>query len=821
MGEVYLARDSRLQRRVALKLLPPFFTTDSERVRRFEQEAQAASALNHPNIVTIHEIGAANDLRYIVTEYIEGETLRELMTNVGLKLTQALDIAAQTAGALCEAHKAGIVHRDIKPENVMVRGDGYVKVVDFGLAKLTEPNSPDGRAEAAGAAFQSTTPGLVMGTASYMSPEQARGQKVDARTDIFSLGVMLYEMVTGRAPFDGETPSHVIVSILEKETTPLAEYAPDAPAELQRIINRALRKKRDERYQTAQELLDDLQDLKQDLESQARQGRIFTTGAGAHGESIRHGGGGARTGEPVAAVTAPPAGKTTGKHALSSERLVTSLKRHKTVALSALVLVALVAAISSYYFLANRVDSVAVLPFTYTSAESNVVADPDGESLSDGLTESVIQNLSQLPKLKVIARSSVFRYKGKETDPREVGRALNVRTVVTGAIMQRGDTLTINVELVDARDGAQLWSNRYDAKVSDLMTVQVELAGRISRQLRVRLTGEEQQRLTKQHTTNVEAHRLYHKGRYHLNKYSEDDYKSALDSFKQAIDLDPNYALAYAGMSDAYYGLSNSFLPSKEAMPKARAAALKALELDETLAEGHTSLAVVKAIYDWDWAAAEREYKRGIELNPGYANAHHVYGLFLDAMGRTDEALSVLRHAQELDPLSPSIAVTAVWPYCLAPPGKRDPERAVTELRRIVAAEPDFVPAYDLLAFSYMQLGRFDEAIAELKKAQAFGPNPGISTDLAYAYGVAGRHDEARQILAELQRRSQHEHVRAFDMVVIYAGLGEKDQAFAWRDKAFEAREEYLVIIKVFPPMDGLRDDPRFTELLRRMGFAS
>src|SRR6266540_3148352 len=613
MGEVYLATDTRSGREVALKLLPALSVGDEQRVRRFQQEARSILALNHPNIVTIYEIGQTDSAHYIVTERITGATLRQRLAGAPLEIPEALAIAIEVAKALEATHAAGIVHRDIKPENIMLRPDGYVKVLDFGIAKLTEQAAPKVSTEAATMMKVRTAPGVVMGTVHYMSPEQARGQQVDARTDIWSVGAVLYEMVAGRPPFEGEAPNDVMALILQKgkEPLPLARYRPEAPAELQRIATRALQKERDKRYQTIKDLRLDLENLKQEEEFKAKLEQSVSPEQGN-----------------TKTATASRAQTTS-----SAEYLVTGFKSHKgSISLAVAALVVVSAAIASYSYF-TRSDSLAVLPFTYVNTDTNVMADPDSEYLSDGITESIINHLSQLPNLRVIPRSTVFHYKDKEVDPQPVGHELGVRTVLIGRIIQRGDNLTIRTELVDVENNRQLWGEQYDRKVSDLLALQGEIAEEISNKLRLRwLTKTERQQITRNYKENTEAYQVYLKGRYYWNKRTSEGLSKAAAFFEQAIEKDPNYALAYSGVADSYSVPQNPITP-RDRMPKAKAAAMKALELDDTLAEAHASLGNVKHTYDWDFAGAEREFKRAIELNPNYTSAHHFYALLLASLG--------------------------------------------------------------------------------------------------------------------------------------------------------------------------------------------
>ena len=806
MGEVYLALDTELDRMVAIKILPGHLASNQQRLQRFIQEAKATSALNHPHILTIHEIGIEGATRFIATEFIEGETLRPRMTE-GLKLTEILEIAIQTVGALAAAHTAGIIHRDIKPENIMIRSDGYIKVLDFGLAKLTEPAGSVTDNEAPTKAMVNTGDGAVMGTAKYMSPEQAKGTSVDARTDLWSLGAMLYEMVTGHAPFAGETPAETISLILKKEPAPLARYSHEAPAELERIVTKALTKDREERYQSARDLLVDLRNLKRKLEVDAeidRTGPIKLDSA----SSTSGGPGPKGTISGPAAATAPAAS--------SAQYIVSGIKQHK-LAVAIAIVVLFVAGVGVAFYLHARnnevaIDSIAVLPF------DNQNHDPETEYLSDGFTDSIINSLTQLPNLKVIARSSVFRYKGKQTDPIAVANELGVRAVLTGRIMQRGDSVTIGVELVDARDNKQLWGEQYERKLSDMISVQREIAQEITSNLRLRLSGSEQERATKHYTEKPDAYQLYLRGRFYWNKRTGEAIKTAIEYFNQAIEKDPGYALAYVGLADCYVVPANP-QPPNEKMPKARAAAMRALELDETLAEAHTALARVLVVYDWDWAGAEKEFKRAIELNPRYAGVHQWYGGYLEMLGRRDESLAERRQALELDPLSLTINFELGLAFYYA----RDYDKAIQQFQKTLELDPNFPLVYAHLPAAYEQKGMYDEAIAGFQKGITLrgGTEWSFSmSGLGHVYGLSGKKAEARAVLDELQRTSRQQYVPADSIALIYAGLGEKDQALTWLEKAYEEHAFKMAWLKVEPQWDSLRSDPRFADLVRRVGLS-
>jgi serine/threonine-protein kinase len=807
MGEVYLALDTELDRTVAIKILPAALASDQQRLQRFIQEAKAVSALNHPHILTIHEIGTTGTARFIATEFIDGETLRQRIS-AGLKLGEILEISIQAGSALAAAHAAGIVHRDIKPENIMIRSDGIVKVLDFGLAKLTAHTSATVDTEAL-TRFK-TDPGTVVGTVIYMSPEQARGLDVDTRTDIWSLGVVLYEMVAGCWPFSGATSSEVMASILsDKEPQPLARYSREVPAELERIVSKALRKNRDERYQTIKDMLLDLQSLKQELEFEKKLERSVPP------EEFRVPPPGGSSAE--AKILPPEGGTLNTRPASSVEYVVSSIKQHKHGAIVVLSVLLLAAIGIGYWFFIHRssnattINSIAVLPFV------NASADPETEYLSDGITESLINSLSQLPNLKMIARSSVFLYKGKEVNPQAVGRELGVQAILTGRVVQHGDNLSISAELVDVQNNSHLWGEQYHRKLADLLTIQSEISLEISQKLRLRLAGEDQKRVTKHYTENTEAYQLYLKGRYYWNKFSEGDFKRALDFFQQAIDKDPNYTLAYAGMADCYWQLGwYSYMPKKEAWPKARAALERALERDKTVAEVHTSLATYKDVVDRDYEGAEVEFKLALSLNGSDAQTHMQYSWHLAAIGQVDRAIEEAKKGHELDPLS--LSVTSSLGQALFF-GRRYDE-AIEFYQQGLRSDPNFAEYHAYLGSAFEQKRMYDDAINEFEKARdSLGEKVGIG-GLGHAYAVSGKTSEAQKLLNQLLREAP---VGTQAVALIYIGLGDKDSAFMWLNKTFDDEESrnQLVFIKVDPIFDDLRADQRFTELLRRMSLTN
>jgi serine/threonine protein kinase/tetratricopeptide (TPR) repeat protein len=798
MGEVYLAQDTRLDRAVALKILSAEFAADKSRLHRFEQEARSAAALSHAHIAHVYEIGEADGKHYISMEYIDGETLRNKIHREKTALPKLLKYLAQVAAGLAKAHERGIVHRDLKPDNIMITRDGDAKILDFGLAKLIEPRNQMGGGDGVPSDVstfrisQHTVPGIVMGTVGYMSPEQAQGKvhEIDQRSDIFSFGCILYEAATWMRAFEGKDVLDSLHKIVYAPTPQIKEANAAAPDELQRIVRRCLAKEPEKRYQSIKDVAIELEELLQDLK-----------------------------GVPELEQTVPPAAAGTAETGAawptsSAEYVVSSISRHRRAALAAMLLAAGIALVSWYYFHSQdkkvAIHSIAVLPFT------NVNKDMEMEYLSDGISESLINRLSRLPDVKVIARSSAFKYKGTELDLNDVAKALGVEAILTGRVTQRGENLSISVELVNAGDKTQLWGDQYDRKMSDLLAIQREIAREIVEKLKLRVSGDEKV-LAKHFTESNEAYQLYLKGRFYWNKRTDEALRKSIECFKQAIETDPSFALAYAGLADCYV-VPAILLPPREVMPKAKAAAMRALELDETLAEAHASLGRVLAAYDWDWTGAEKEYKRAIELNPRYAIAHQWYGGYLDAMGRHNEAIGERKRALELEPLSLIVNFELGLAYYYA----RDYDQAIEQFKKTVELDQNFPPPHNFLPASYEQKGMYSEAIAEFKKAI---PLTGGSewtlakAGLGHAYAVTGQKSEARAVLDELKQDSGQGYVSANSIALIYAGLGEKDEAFAWLEKGYEQRAFQMQWIKIEPRWDSIRTDPRFQDLMRRVGL--
>ena len=830
MGEVYLAQDEALHRPVALKILPAEVAQDGRRIRRFQKEARAAAALTHPNLAHVYEVGESDGTHFISMELIDGPTLRECIREGSADLPKLLRYLQHAAEGLAKAHAAGVVHRDLKPDNIMITRDGFAKVLDFGVAKLVEPQGqPRGTGDAVTVQMeQHSRPGFVVGTAGYMSPEQAQGKagEIDQRSDIFSFGCILYEAATGHMAFPGTDAIDSLNKIIRETPAPIQSFQPDLPAELQKIVRRCLEKEPDERYQSIKDVAIELKELRRGMQagadlSTAPHGAAAGAGAATRVDTLnappQTGGqtAGSTTGSSVgtgAGTSPPPLSHTT--HPTGRGHLVSEIRQHKTAA--ALVAVVLLLAVGAGVFglrayLAARdsdaaIESIAVLPFV------NQNDDPETEYRSDGLTESIINSLAQVPNLKVIARSSVFRYKGKQTDPLAAGRELGVRAVLTGRVMQRGDDLAISTELLDVRENKQLWGEQYNEKAANLLAVQRAIATEISGKLRLKLSGADESRVTKHYTDDPEAYQLYLKGRFHWNRRTQESLEKSVEYLNQAIERDPAYALAYAALADSWFSRGwYRYVVPKEAYERARAAATRALEIDGNLAEGHAILAAIKTTYEWDWQGAEREFKLAIQLNPNYATAHQRYSLFLPIAGRFDEAISEAKRARELDPLSLPINENVGDILYLA----RRYGEAEEQLRKTLELDPNYGVARGTLAKVYEAQGRYEEALNE----RLAGSPPETAAEIRKIFAASGIKGVWRHWLEQRLERAKREYVSPADIALFYARLGERDEAFSWLERAMQERSILFNYLAADARFDNLRPDPRFPELLGRVGL--
>jgi serine/threonine-protein kinase len=773
MGEVYRAKDSRLGREVAVKVLPASFSNDPDRLRRFEQEARAAGILNHPNVTAVYDIGSIDGSPYVVTELLEGETLRSRLAGGPLAPRRAIDYALQIAHGLAAAHEKGIVHRDLKPENLFITKDGRVKILDFGLAKLTKPDEAGPQTslptETAG-----TEPGVVMGTLGYMSPEQVRGKPADTRSDIFAFGAILYEMLSGKRAFHGDSAADTMSAILREEPAELSSTNQQISSALDRVVRHCLEKSPEQRFQSARDT------------------------AYALDETL--------AGATTTGVAPPPV--------RARPRRWPVLLAASLAALLAVLFVVDVGGLRRRLFGSKLrgIQSLAVLPL------ENLSRDAAQEYLADGMTEALITDLAQIRSLRVISRTSVMRYKGTKKGLPEIARELDVDGVVEGSVLRIGEKVRITAQLIHASTDRHLWARSYERDFKDVLALQDEVAQAIASQIQARLTSDEQARLSRARSVNPEAHEAYLKGRYEWYRWTPESYQKALDYFRQSIAIDPSYAPAYAGLSMAYARLGDSggaWRPG-DAYPKAKSAALQAVELDSELAEAHVALGMSILWNDWDWAAAERELRRAVDLNPGSAIAHQAYSVLLTNMGRNEEALVQIDRGHELDPLS--LTTRGVKAFRLFSARRYD--EAIEEAKSALQLDPAAIQAREILGRAYLQKGMVGPAITELERAVDLSRRDvGAVAWLGYAYGVAGKKEKAQELLRELEQRFERSYVSPPLVALVYLGLGDRDHAFEWLEKGYALRDNLIVRLNATREFDVLRSDPRFADLKRRVGL--
>ncbi len=731
MGRVYKAIDTKIRERVALKLIKPEIAKDKKTIERFSNELKFARKIRHKNVCQMFDLGEEKGKQFITMEFVPGEDLKSSIRRFGkLPIGKSISIAKQICEGLAEAHRLGIIHRDLKPQNVMVDEDGNARIMDFGIARSLEAKGVTGA-------------GIMIGTPEYMSPEQIEGKDVDHRSDIYSLGIILYEMVTGQVPFEGDTP--LAIGVKHKNETPKdpKDLNTQIPLELALMILRCLEKDEELRFQDAREILLELTNIEKDL---ATSERIIVEG-------------------------------------IPETKKVDEMEWK---------------------------NSIAVLPFADLSPQK------DEEYFCDGIAEELINALTHIKELRVVARSSAFAFKGEKYDVREIGKKLTVETVLEGSVRKAGNRIRVTAKLINVADGYHLWSERYDRKLEDVFAIQDEVTLAIVDNMKLKLLGEEKERLTKRHTEDLESYNLYLKGRYYSNKRTENDLKIGLDYFNKSIEKDHTYALPYAGLADCYIIMGwYTYLSPKEAFPKAKAAAEKAIKMDKSLVEAHTSLAYLKELFEWNWQEAEKGFKRALELNPNYATAHQWYAVYLGAMGRHDESISEVNRAQELDPLSLVNSATKGNMLYLA----RKYDQSIYELKKTLEMDQNYMIAHFFLVSPYLQKRMYKEAIAEVQRAMKLSikDDPLLLELLGICYSFSGRRNEAKKVLDKLAQIEKKRYVSSFFRSLIHLGLRQKNQAIEWLNEAYKERDHWLEFLNVDPRFDSMRDDPKFKNILKKM----
>ena len=808
MGEVYLAQDTELDRKVALKILPAELAAHHDRMRRFTQEAKAAAALNHPNIAHVYEIGERQGAYFIAMEFIDGVTLRAKIHKQQTELRKLLRYLQHAAEGLAKAHAAGVVHRDLKPDNIMVTRDGHVKILDFGLAKLIEPPLAEGGNEDAATAImqQHSTPGVIMGTVGYMSPEQAQGKtkEIDQRSDIFSFGCILYEAATGHKPFKGDSLIKSLHMVVYEPPPSIADTNPLAPAELQRIVRRCLAKDPEDRYQSIKEVAIELKELRREIDGAG----INTTAPPRRSPTTEQPDAKATGSESFSPTISAPSASIQ-RPVSSANNVGFSIKQHRFAA-GITLLVLLAAATTVGFYLRSRnsaatIKSIAVMPFVNESGK------PDVEYLSDGMTETLISSLSQLPNLNVKARSTVFRYKGKESDP-NLGKELNVQAILNGRVAQHGDQLTLSLELVDVQSENVIWSEQYNRKQTDLVSLQSDIARDVSSKLKIKLSGADEQKLTKNYTQNAEAYKLYLQGRFYANKRTPKDLRKAIDCFQQAVSIDPNYGLAYAGMAIGYTYLTIfGDEPSGDTFPRARAFASKAGELDSSLAEPHIVLGLLSFLQDHDFAGWEREGQLAIAANPNSSDAHRLNGLRLTYLGKFADGLGEGQKALEIEPSS--IAANISYALSLFYSGRIDEGEA--QMKKAIELAPDYWFSHYYLSNIYRFKGNYAAAIEELAKSKDSRDEKEAARLIRESFAKGGWQGFLRAVTADPAPMK----MTPYNMAGLYAEVGDKERALAALNEAINAGQLFGYV-KVDPFMKPLRGDLRFQALLKKVGFA-